>query len=298
MKTGKLFWGFFLLTLGALFLLTKYEVFQSSFGFVWDLWPLIFVFWGALVIFKENIVRPVISALFGIFLALLLFGMIDDGFYSFDFSDNDSPYTQFNNEDFDPSIKTADLQINSGAGTFIISDSTEKLAEGKSKGNFAEYDFESWKDDTSANVQFSLHTKKFHLFRNTFRNHLSVALNEKPVWNITLDVGASKSFLDLTKFKIRNVDIHTGASTTHLKLGDRNDETNVNIEMGAANITIDVPSSVGCEIQSEMALSSKNIHGFESRGSGHYLTENFSSSEKRIVIDIKGGVSSLTVNRY
>ncbi|MCX6170904.1 MAG: DUF5668 domain-containing protein [Ignavibacteriales bacterium] len=298
MKTGKLFWGFFLLTLGALFLLTKYNIFQSSFGFVWDLWPLIFVFWGALVIFKENIVRPVISALFGVFLALLLFGIIDDGFYSFDFSDNDSPYTQFYNEDFDPSIKTADLQINSGAGTFLIGNSTEKLAEGKSKGSFAEYDFESWKDDTSANVQFSLHTRKFRFFRNAFNNHLSIALNEKPVWNITLDVGASKSFLDLTKFKIRNVDIHTGASTTHLKLGDRNDETNVNIEMGAANITIDVPSSTGCEIQSDMALSSKNIHGFESRGDGHYLTENFSSSTKRVVIEIKGGVSSLTVNRY
>lgn len=298
MKTGKLFWGFFLLTLGALFLLTKYDVFQSSFGFVWDLWPLIFVFWGALVIFKENIVRPVISALFGVFLALLLFGIIDNGFYSFDISDNDSPYTRFYSEDFDSSIKTADLQIYSGAGIFFIGEATEKLAEGKSKGNFADYEFESWKDDTSANVQFSLHTKKFNFFRNALKNHLSIALNEKPVWNITLDVGASKSNLDLTKFKIRNIDIHTGASTTHLKLGDKNDETNVNIEMGAANITIDVPSTVGCEIQSEMALSSKNIHGFNSRGSGHYITENFPASGKRIVIDIKGGVSSLTVNRY
>ena len=57
--------------------------------------------------------------------------------------------------------------------------------------------------------------------------------------------------------------------------------------MGAANITIDVPANVGCEIQTDMALSSKNIHGFNSRGKGHYITENFSESGKRIIIDVE-----------
>jgi len=298
MKSGQLFWGFFLLALGALFLLTKYDVILGSFDFVYDIWPMIFVFWGALVIFKDTLVRPVISALFGIFLAMLLFGFLYNGFCSFDFSDKDGVYTEFYNEDYEPAIKNADLEINSGAGTFIIGETTDKLVEGKTKGNLAEYDFETWKEDDNANIRFNLHKKNFNFFGGKFRNYLKVNLNENPIWDIRLNYGASKANLDLTKFKIRNLELHSGATSTYVKLGDKSDLTNVNVEMGAANITIDVPANVGCEIQTDMALSSKNVRGFNSQGKGHYITENFSSNGKRIIIDVSAGVSSLTVNRY
>ena len=298
MKSGQLFWGFFLLALGALFLLTKYDVLQSSFDFVYSIWPMIFVFWGALVIFKNSLAKPVISALFGIFLALLIFGFVENAFNSFDFSEHDGKYTEYYNEDYEPAIINADLEINSGAGTFILGETTDKLVEGKTKGNLAEYDFETWKDDDKTNVRFNLHKRNFNFFGGRFKNYLKVNLNENPIWDIRLNYGASKANLDLTKFKIRNLELHSGATSTYVKLGDKTETTNVNVEMGAANITIDVPTNVGCEIQSDMALSSKNIHGFNSKGKGHYTTENFSDSGKRIIIDIKAGVSSLTINRY
>ncbi|TSA25312.1 MAG: hypothetical protein D4R68_09125 [Ignavibacteriales bacterium] len=298
MKSGQLFWGFFLLALGALFLLTKYDVLQSSFDFVYSIWPMIFVFWGALVIFKNSLAKPVISALFGIFLALLIFGFVENAFNSFDFSEHDGKYTEYYNEDYESAITNADLEINSGAGTFILGETTDKLVEGKTKGNLAEYDFETWKDDDKTNVRFNLHKRNFNLFGGRFKNYLKINLNENPIWDIRLNYGASKANLDLTKFKIRNLELHSGATSTYVKLGDKTETTNVNVEMGAANITIDVPTNVGCEIQSDMALSSKNIHGFNSKGKGHYTTENFSDSGKRIIIDIKAGVSSLTINRY
>jgi len=298
MKSGQLFWGFFLLALGALFLLTKYDVLQSSFDFVYSIWPMIFVFWGALVILKNSLAKPVISALFGIFLALLIFGFVENAFNSFDFSEHDGKYTEYYNEDYESAITNADLEINSGAGTFILGETTDKLVEGKTKGNLAEYDFETWKDDDKTNVRFNLHKRNFNFFGGRFKNYLKVNLNENPIWDIRLNYGASKANLDLTKFKIRNLELHSGATSTYVKLGDKTETTNVNVEMGAANITIDVPTNVGCEIQSDMALSSKNIHGFNSKGKGHYTTENFSDSGKRIIIDIKAGVSSLTINRY
>lgn len=299
MKSGQLFWGFFLLTLGALFLLTKYDMIYTSFDFVYNIWPFIFVFWGALVIFKNSLVRPVVSAVFGIFLAMLLFGFIYNSVCGFDFSDHDGNYTEFYSDDYDSAIKTADLEINSGAGTFILGETTDKLVEGKTKGNIAEYDFETWKDEDKANVRFNLHKRNFNFSGGKFKNYLKVNLNENPLWDIRLNYGASKANLDLSKFKIRNLELHSGATSTFVKLGDKIEETtNVNVEMGAANITIDVPTNVGCEIQTDMALSSKNVHGFNSKGKGHYITENFSDSGKRIIIDVKAGFSSLTVNRY
>ncbi len=298
MKTGKLFWGFFLLTMGFLFLLTRYDVIQSSFGFVWDIWPLLFVFWGAVVIFKDSIARPVISALFGIFVALLLFGMIDNGFWSFDFNDRDNSYTESYNEDYSPDIKTAELEINSGAGTFIIKNTTDKLVDGKGKGSFGEYDFESWKDDSHATVRFNLHKKNVNFFRGRLKNQLEISLNQNPVWDIEFNIGASKSNFDLSEYKIKNVSLHTGATSSKIKLGDRYDSTNVFVEMGAASITIQIPKTSACSINGDMALVSRDFPGFSKKDSGYYETENYNSSSKKVFIRINGGVSSVRVERY
>ncbi|MCL6097212.1 MAG: DUF5668 domain-containing protein [Bacteroidetes bacterium] len=300
MKCGQMFWGFFLLTLGALFLFTKYDMIQSSFEFVWNIWPLLFVFWGAMVIFKSSFVRPVVSALFGIFLALLIFGIIHNAFWGFDFYDGDKgQFTDYYYEDYNPSYKSASLEINSGAGKFMIVNTTDKLIEGKAYGSLAEYDFHSDKTDSSIDVTFDLNKKDGNFFRGRFRNQLDVALNQNPIWDITLNIGASKSNFDLSNFKVKNLDLHTGATSTKIKLGDKYDQTtNVSVNMGAASLTLEVPQNVGCEIQSDMALASKHIEGFSSRGSGHYITDNFENSTKRILIDVKGGVSSLTVRRY
>lgn len=298
MKTGKLFWGFFLLTLGVLLLLTKYDVLCCSFGFVWDIWPLIFVFWGALVIFKETFAHPFISALFGIFFALLLFGIVENGICSFDFSESDGVYSNFYNEEYDPSIKTAELEINSGAGVFIIRNSTDKLAEGKARGNLADYDFESYRDDNHVNVQFDLHKRNFNFFRGKFKNQLEVALNRNPVWDIRFNIGASKSNFDLTEYKVKNVSLHTGAASGVLRLGDKYDSTNVDIEMGAASISIEIPKTTGSSIKSDMALVSRDFPGFSKKYSGYYETENFESAVKKVFINVKGGVSSIEVKRY
>ena len=299
MKSGKMFWGFFLVALGALFLLTKYEIIQSSFEFVWNVWPLLFVFWGALVIFKKSIVQPIVSALFGIFLALLIFGIIHNTFFGFDFYDGDKgQFTDYYYEDYNSSYKSASLEINSGAGKFIIANSTDKLIEGKAYGSLAEYDFHSDKSDSSIDVVFDLNKKDGNFFRGRFRNQLDVSLNQNPVWDITLNIGASKSNFDFSNFKVKSLDLNTGATSTKIKLGDKFNQTNVSVDMGAASLTLEVPQNVGCEINSDMALASKHIEGFSSRGSGHYITDNFENSTKRILIDVKGGVSSLTVRRY
>ncbi|MEK6552349.1 MAG: DUF5668 domain-containing protein [Bacteroidota bacterium] len=298
MKSGQLFWGFFLLALGALFLLTKYDVVQSSFDFVYNVWPMIFVFWGALVIFKNSLVRPVISALFGIFLALLLFGLIENALNSFDFSEHDGKYTEYYNEDYDKSIEYASLEINSGAGSFLIKGTTDKLAEGRSKGSFAEYDFETWKDENQATVRFDLHKRNFNFFRGRLKNYLEVSLNPNPVWDIHFNGGASKSNFDLTEFKTRRVSIHTGASSAVIKLGDKYDSTDVDIEMGVASLTLEIPSNSGCSIDGDMALVSRDFTGFTKRESGHYETENFNNAVKKVFIRIDGGVSSIKVVRY
>lgn len=299
MKSGQMFWGFFLLTLGALFLLVRYDIVISTFDFIWDTWPFIFVFWGALVIFKNAIARPIISSVFGIFIAMLIFGFFYNTFASCDFSfDKNENYVQSYVKEFDPTVKEAHLQIDSGAGVFTINDTTANLVEAKSGGLLGEYNFDYDVSDGKADFTFQLHKKNFKLFHEKFRNRLDIKLSTKPTWNFDFHTGASKSKYDLSAFKVENLNVETGATNTKIKLGNKNDLTNVSIRMGAASLTLEVPKEVGCEIQSDMALVAKHFDKFNKEGDGHYLTENFESSKKKIYINVEGGVSTLNVYRY
>ncbi len=299
MKSGQMFWGFFLLTLGALFLLVKYDVIISSFDFVWDLWPLIFVFWGAMVMSKQSVARPIINGFFGIFLAVLIFGFLNNlfGGFSFEFDSNDA-YTEEYKQEYDSAIKVANLQIDAGAGLFFISDTTSNLVDAKARGILGEYDFSCDETDSIANIDFRMHTKNFNLFKNKVRNQLNIRLNPKVAWDFDVNLGASKSKFDLSKFDVRNLSLETGATSTYVKFGDRSEDTNVDIQMGAASLTLEIPKGVGAEINSDMALIAKHFDGFSKKGDGYYVTDNFESSQKKIKINVEGGVSSFNIYRY
>lgn len=301
MKSGQMFWGFFLLTLGALFLLVKYDVIYSSFEFVWDIWPLIFVFWGAMVIFKNTIGRPIINAVFGLFLGLLVYGFFNNMFWGIecnsDFNDT-SVYSERYYQEWDNDVAEANLEINSGAGYFSILGTTDYLVDAKSRGVFGEYDFTYDKVDSTAQLEFTLHKHNFNWFKGKFRNQLLIKLNSKPVWNLDLETGASKTNFDLSEFKMHNVRVQTGATSTRIKLGDKSERVNVDISMGAASFTLEIPKSVGCEIQSDMALVAKHFDDFTKKDSGRYLSENFENTKKKIYVNVEGGVSSLRVVTY
>lgn len=299
MKSGQMFWGFFLLTLGALLLLVKYDVIVSSFEFIWDLWPLIFVFWGALVIFKQTVARPIINGIFGIFLAVLIFGFFNNlfGGFNFEFDENDT-FTESYKQEFDPAIKVANLQIDAGAGMFTINDTTSNLVDAKARGILGEYDFECDQTDSIANVDFRMHTRNFNFFKNKIRNQLNIRLNPKVAWDFDINLGASKSKFDLSKFNVKSLSLETGATSTKIKFGDISEETNVDIHMGAASLTLEIPQSVGVEINSDMALIAKDFDGLSKKSDGYYTSDNFNSAKKKIRINVEGGVSSFNINRY
>lgn len=301
MKSGQLFWGFFLLSIGALFLLTKYDVIYSDFDFIWNLWPLIFILWGAIVIFKNSLVRPVVSALFGIFLALILFGLIANLFSGFNFSFNSSHkgyVTQNYSEDYNDSIKTAEFVLKSGGGSFEIKDATDKLVEGTSYGSLADYNLYTDMQGENAYVEFNLGKKDFDIFHGKLRNYLEVKLNDKPVWDFVFNFGAAKAKFDLSNYKVRNVDLNTGAANVRIKLGDKSDSTNVDVEMGAAKLKLEIPGNSGCQLKGDMVLMSRSLSGFDKKDRGYYETPNFENAKKKIFVRINGGVSSISITKY
>lgn len=302
MKTSHLFWGFFFITIGTLYLIERYTSFFIDWYFLWDLWPLIIIVVGVAIIFKGTFVKPVISILLGIFIAFLLFGFINNIFNGF-------PHKKFNkrmrdiveqnyNIPLNDSVKFVNLKIEAGAGKFTIEDVTANLLESYVKSDISKYDFNHSQKDS--NVWINIEMKKFgnQIFGRSKENSIDVKLNELPKWNFDLNIGAAKSYFDLRSFKVQNLILNTGATETKIKLGDKSEMAYLNVNMGAASLTVYIPETSGCKVTGDMVLMSKELKGFDKKESSYYYTSNYDESKNKIIIDVNGGVSSFKVLRY
>lgn len=297
MKTKQLFWGFLLLTIGALFLLEKFTFIRMEWSFVWDLWPLVLVFWGISVLTKGTAFKPIVSALFGVFLGTMLYGSMFS-FSNISYVDNDNYKVSSFSEPLDSLTTSAEFTLNAGAGKFIIKGNTNKLIDIYAKGMLNLLTFNTDKDDSMQSATLEMTNTGVHILPPRVSTKLNIRLNSKPVWDFYFNVGASKDYFDLSEFKVNSIELNMGASEAEIKLGNKYNSTDVEVKMGAANLKIRIPKSSGCELRGDMVLVSKRLNGFDKISPEHYATSNFDGSKNKIFIRIEGGVSKLSVIRY
>lgn len=304
MKSSNLFWGFFFITFGGLYLIARYSSFVIDWYAIWELWPILIILVGIAIILKGSFFKPIISILIGVLLAFLAFGFFNDVFDVFDYHETrdtrwwDDYSENYYNLSYDNNIKHVNLNIEAGAGKFYIEKTTDDLVKGYSRGNIGEYDFTNSKNDSIAWVSLSMDDVHSDIFGSSLKNQLKLSLNENPTYTLDLKIGAAKSFFNLIPFKVKNLVLKTGATDTKIKLGSKSEMTYVNVEMGAAALVIYIPKSSGCKIAGDMILMSKNLDGFAKQNSGAYFTDNYNLADNKIILDIKGGISSLDVKRY
>ncbi len=299
-KSGQLFWGFLFLTVGVLFLLERNDFYLSIPNEIITYWPLLIILWGVAIIVKGTILKPIVSVISAVFLGVFLFGSIFGDSYPNDNGNNieQGITTATFFEDYRDSIEYATLSLRTGASKIKISGTTDKLISGSSSGISNSFNFKTRYRDNSARIVLRHIKDDFNLFDNDSHRKLDFSLNANPVWNIDLEVGAATMKMDLSNYKVSKFNIKTGATTTDLKFGDREETIKVNIEMGAATMKISIPQKSACQIKGDMVMVAKDLDGFENIGKKRYQTENFNSANNRIYINFDGGVSTLKVKRY
>ena len=300
MKIGQLFWGTLFLTLGILFFLVKYDVLLIEWYYIWDLWPVFFIFWGLSVLSKNTNFKPVVTVLFALFVGLFIFASFENAFSDREWCDEDDYTTKTYSEAYDSSIQYADLKVDAGVGKFYIKKSTSKLAEGITKGSFTQYYFNSHSEDSSVQVQFKFKRTKFDILEAKLGNTVEIKLNENPIWDMDFGLWAAKAKFDLSDFKVRNLNLKTGATNTEIKFGDKLDKTYCRVEMGTAALTILIPEQSGCKLTGDMVLMAKTLPDFqkEKDDSDYYTTYNYQTAKNKILLKIDGGVSSLKIKKY
>ncbi len=293
-------------------------------------WPLLIIVAGVAVLLDKK--RTIFNSTSVLLVALAIpFGIYNctnntirnvedkiskDFDFDVDISDNDRDFTyDENGKDSSSStgdnktykveknseVKSAKLSISGGAAQFLLSEPTVSelfLADTRLAGS----EGFSLREETSGSetkIDFKMKgEKKIKLNDKGISRKITLKLDKNPVWDINMEVGAGDVKYDLTQYKVEKIKLETGASNIDLKLGDLINESKVPIESGVANININVPKGVGCEIKIDGALNVKNFTGFTKIKSGLYRTEGFDSATKKILIDTDSGMSNFNVNRY
>lgn len=312
MKTEKIIWGLVLVFIGLILLLQNFGVIDFQWMVIWRFWPLILILVGANMLFSREDSKT--GAIVSILLTVGALAFIgwqgslpdsDDQIRWFGQNDRDDENWQNRkvrsnvyNEDFQPAIQTAVLNISGGATNYILRDSTSSLFNARVNSTYGNYSLVKTSSDSSAILNFKMAGKGSWNLKERGSNEAIISLNNKPVWEINVETGAGKTDFDLSAFKVRKITFQGGASTMDLKLGAPLSATDVHIETGVSKVRIQIPASAACEIKIDSGLSSSDFEGFDKLDDGTYVTPNYKSATHKMTLNLEGGLSKFEVTRY
>lgn len=301
MKVSRFFTGVLIVLLGIALFLSNFNVLHFDWHFIFRLWPILLVLAGISVLVSNAKWR---AALYAVTLVLVVawvisaasvgWGRMSDIFRG----GGKDVHTQEFAQEMSRDVRRASLTLKAGAGSFTLGDTTSDLFRATAESNIGRYTFDSDKEGSfqSLNLKFRGKEKNWNFGKST--NTLDLQLNTKPSWDLDIDLGASSANFNLVPYKVHRADIHAGASSITVRVGDRADTTNLSLQTGVATLVVYVPSGSGCRIKDKLALSSKSFPGFVKDASGYYKSPNYGSAKKLVFIEADAGVSTVKIERY
>jgi len=192
-------------------------------------------------------------------------------------------------------FSTAELKLNAGAGKLVFIPGNQLVDVVGVNDNDVRMEVEKNVSEKDVDIDMYIVPMAARAKQGPFE----VSLSTIPVWDIELNLGASQNDIDLSPFKVENLEISCGASDVKLKIGDTYSEVNVDLNSGASSFKIEVPKSMNCVIENESALSNINFKGFTKLNNDEYqFFTTDSISKGTVTIHIESGVSSFNVVKY
>lgn len=291
MKERNIGLGVFLLSIGIMWLLLNLGVINwSIFDSLFTLWPLILVIVGVNVIFKHNPIVKLVAWL--VFLAILIgYSYINGGSYNNGaqnsrnvaiVKESDTKYGEFD-------LGLGGMNIELGpTGTNLV----DAVISAPNVNNSVDY--KNGKE--TATVKFD--QRNVHVFnRNMVNGYSRFNLNDGIIWNMDLKVGAVKGTFDMSKLKVRDLKVSTGAGKLDLILGANYGSASVRIDAGASSIDLTIPEGTGVKVRMDGAINSTNLTelGWQKNGN-EYTSPNYDTASNKTDVRVNMGVGRFNIN--
>jgi hypothetical protein len=124
-----------------------------------------------------------------------------------------------------------------------------------------------------------------------------VGLSPEIPLKLAFKTGASESVLDLSKLKVTNLSVETGASSTEITLPANASMTSAQVKSGVAAVKMHIPAGVGARIHIKSGLSGINVDTARFVRDGEdYVSTDYASALNKLDLAVDTGVGSVDIN--
>jgi len=192
--------------------------------------------------------------------------------------------------------KSVRAQIYLGAGDLNLTGGAEKLLEADFTYNVARLKPEVEYTDGRLVVR-QPDVKGLPVLRDItdYRNEWGLRLNDEIPMDLSLDMGAGSSDLQLAGLSLTRLDVSLGAGISTVDLsGDWTRNLEVTIDAGAANTSVRLPKDVGVRVKVGSGPHTIEAIGLK-RDGDVYTNAAYGVSEVTLQVDIEAGIGQINL---
>jgi hypothetical protein len=188
-------------------------------------------------------------------------------------------------------------ELKMGAGELNLTGGADALVEGDFAYNVADWKPEVNYDVTGDAGELSVEQGSGEdvPVGGEVRNEWDLRLNDDVPIDLSVEMGAGESDLDLDSLTLTGLDLQMGAGKTTVDLtGDYDRDLSATIEGGVGEATVRLPSAVGVKVNAEGGLGTINAQGLQREGDA-YVNDAYGDSDVTLDVDVRGGVGRINL---
>jgi hypothetical protein len=192
--------------------------------------------------------------------------------------------------------KSVRVKMVLGAGDLVVTGGAKKLLEADFTYNVAKLKPEVEFTDGTLVVQHP-DVRGYRTLQDIrdFRNEWDLRLNNDVPMNLSLEMGAGTSDLQLAGLSLTRLDVTLGAGKSSIDLsGDWERELDATIKTGAANITVRLPKDIGVRVEINAGPTTINASGLTKDGNV-YTNDAYGVSDVTLQIKMEAGVGQINL---
>lgn len=190
--------------------------------------------------------------------------------------------------------RSVSVKIKMGANDLVVTGGAEKLLEADFTYNVAKLKPEVEFTDGTLIVQHP-DVRGYRTLQDIkeFRNEWDLRLNNDVPINLSLEMGAGTTDLQLADLSLTGLDVMLGAGECTLDLsGDRARDLRASIQTGASRVTLRLPKNVGVRVELVSGASVVTTSGLKQDGNA-YVNDAYGVSSATLQIVMEAGIGQI-----